>query len=294
MTEVTITDLYIYPLKSARGIRVNGFQTDRMGPVDDRRWMLVQPNGKFITQRQKPAMALIDVALTVDAIEFHAPGMKGVRVPKLLEDELSGVRVSGIAPSESRNSIRVQVWRDTCEALDCGDIAAQWFSEYLRMPCRLVQIPMSTHRYVDSDFCDHQETVGFADGFPLLLISQASLDDLNSRLSNAVSMLRFRPNVVVSGCEPFAEDSWRELLGSGSSGSSDSSDSSDSSILTVVKPCSRCSIPSIDFNTGEKDTEVLKALNTFRRREGIVYFGQNIVCELDKRYQVGQSLTIVE
>lgn len=271
MTEVTITDLYIYPLKSARGIRVNGFQTDRMGPVDDRRWMLVQPKGKFITQREKPAMALIDVALTVDDIEFHAPGMEPVRVPKLLDGEFSKLK----------NSIHVQVWRDSCDALDCGDLAAQWFSEYLHMPCRLVQMPMSTHRYVDSDFCSNQETVGFADGFPLLLISQASLEDLNSRLSKAVSMLRFRPNVVVSGCEPFAEDSWQQL------------EASDGSVLNVVKPCSRCSIPSIDFNTGEKDSEILKALKDFRRREGIIYFGQNILCELDKGYQVGQSLKIV-
>lgn len=271
MTELVITDLYIYPLKSARGIRVDSLSTDRMGPEDDRRWMLVDPRGKFITQRQFPKMALIDVLLSERCIEFSAPHMEAMRLPKSLAGEASN----------RAECSPVQVWRDVCDALDCGNDAAQWFSDYLQTSCRLVKMPNTTFRYVDDEYASHQETVGFADGFPMLLISEASLTDLNERLSTPVPMLRFRPNVVVGGCGPFEEDHWQQLI------------AEDASVLKVVKPCARCVIPSIDIDSGEKEAEVLQALKTFRRRDGIIYFGQNALCSEGKTYRVGERLKAV-
>jgi len=268
MTELTITDLYIYPLKSAGAVRVDSFTTDRMGPEDDRRWMLVDAKGKFITQREFPRMALIEVGLSVEHIEFNAPGMGAISLAKGQES------TAGL--------INVQVWRDHCDAVDCGDVAAQWFSEYLKTPCRLAVMPDSTRRYVDKDYCSEDQTVGFADGFPMLLISEASLEDLNARLRQPVPMLRFRPNVVVSGCEAFAEDGWQQLTGQ------------DGGTPTVAKSCARCIIPSIDFTTGKQDSEVLQVLRKFRLRDdGLFYFGQNLLCQDGCNYQVGQVLTVI-
>ena len=212
-------------------------------------------------------MALIDVALNEEQLICHAPAMGPLHIDRT-------------DPSAEENATMVQIWKDHCEAMDCGEEAAAWFSDYLKTPCRLVKMPDNSYRYVDKHYSSGQETVAFSDGFPILLISQASLDDLNNRLEQALPMLRFRPNMVVSGCEPYAEDSWQQLQ-----------PKEGGKPLQVVKSCSRCAIPSIDIDTGERDNSTLRALR-YRRKDGVIYFGQNLLCEPGEFYQLGQALRI--
>lgn len=160
----------------------------------------------------------------------------------------------------------VQVWNDRCPAQLCGDSADAWLSDFLDRPCRLVHMADETVRQVDLKYAALGDRTAFADGFPLLLISQASLDDLNSRLTDSVPMIRFRPNLVVSGCEPYAEDHWRKIrIGE--------------LTLRVVKPCSRCKITTVDPGSGETGSEPLKTLSGYRREGNRVFFGQNLVHE---------------
>ena len=167
------------------------------------------------------------------------------------------------------------------EALDAGADAAAWLQAFLGVECRLVSLPDDAVRPVDPDYSQPSDQVGFADGFPFLLISQASLDDLNARLERAVPMQRFRPNLVVGGCAPYAEDGWRRIrIGELE--------------FRVAKPCSRCVIPTIDFTTGERGREPLQTLMTYRRRDNKIYFGQNLIHRGTGILETGTEVEILE
>ncbi|MEJ2533441.1 MAG: MOSC N-terminal beta barrel domain-containing protein, partial [Halioglobus sp.] len=188
-----LSEISIYPVKSCAGISLPAVELDRFGPVGDRRWMIVSEGGGFLSQRETPAMALIQVGQSTSGIRL-------VKDDSIIEiDE----------PGASAPMRRVTIWEDRVPARDGGDEAAAWVSHHLGLSCRLVFMPEETVRRVDGAWAKAGETVGFADGFPVLLISQASLDDLNARLPEPVPMNRFRPNLVVTGSEPFAEDGWR-------------------------------------------------------------------------------------
>ena len=264
MPTYTISQLYTYPLKSARGQASDRLQLGAMGPQHDRRWMVVDGSGQFITQRQLPRLCLISATVSRGDLALEAAGY-----PALVVDSC-----------QSQPSLQISVWDDVVDALDCGDEAADWLSNFLAISCRLVFMPDSCQRRVDTDYARNNEVVSFADAFPLLLISEASLQDLNTRLSAPVGMNRFRPNIVVSGCDPFAEDQWRsfrvgELL------------------FSVVKACSRCVIPSIDPETGEKQRQINRVLAGFRRRDGAIYFGQNLLCEGEGGIRVGDAIELL-
>ena len=240
--------LYRYPVKSLRGEEFHSLEVDARGFAGDRRWMVVDADGRFLTQRQQARMALVDTRIDTDgALHLAAPGMPPLSV------------VGG-----GTEQIMVRVWDDRVAAEPTGAEANAWLSEFIGQPCRLVRMPGATRRAVDPDYATADDQVGFADGFPFLLISQASLDDLNVRLEQPVPMLRFRPNLVVSGCAPFAEDGWRRIrIGALE--------------FRVAKPCSRCVIPTIDYATGVRGREPLQTLMTYRRRDNKVYFGQNLI-----------------
>lgn len=166
-------------------------------------------------------------------------------------------------------------------ALDCGDEAAAWLSRFLEMECRLVFFPEDEIRQVDPTYARSGDRTAFSDGFPVLLISQASLDDLNRRLKTPVAMRRFRPNLVVSGCEPFAEDGWKQIrVGEVT--------------FRVVKPCSRCVIPNIDPDTAEKSAEPTRTLSGFRRRENKIFFGQNLIADGMGKLELGMPVEVLE
>jgi uncharacterized protein YcbX len=176
---------------------------------------------------------------------------------------------------------RVQVWGDNCLAQSAGAKAAAWLSQFLGLDCRLFFMPESTRREVDPTYAAPTDQVGFADGFPFLLISEASLADLNQRLEQPLPMARFRPNLVVSGCEPYAEDSWKRIrIGE--------------LTFRVAKPCSRCVIPTINPETAEKSVEPLRTLNSYRREGNKVYFGQNLLHDGIGELKAGMLVEVLE
>jgi uncharacterized protein YcbX len=259
-----LSELYVYPVKSLAGLKPASIDLDRFGPSGDRRWMVVSESGHFITQRELPRMALLGAVPENGALRLQEGG-----------DSI----LAAIPDSDTRDW-RVQVWGDSVRARDCGDDVAAWLSDKLERVCRLVYMPDDSVRRVDGVYASEGETVGFADGFPLLLISQASLDELNQRLPEPVPMNRFRPNLVVSGCPPFAEDEWQRIrIGSME--------------FDVAKPCTRCVIPSIIQETAERDPHINRALAAFRRFDGQVRFGQNLLYRGEGRLALGDPVEVV-
>ncbi|WP_137885465.1 MOSC domain-containing protein [Pseudomonas sp. 2FE] len=264
-----LSTLYRFPLKSAIGESLPQAQLDALGMQGDRRWMLVDAaNGRFLTQRALPHMTQLSArcnaagGLTLNAAGFPT-----------LEVSLPG------ADAPLRGAF---IWSDSLQVPDAGDEAAAWLSRFIGKPCRLVQVPAERARWVEGSLSAN-EKVGFADGFPLLLIGQASLDDLCARVGRPLEMLRFRPNLVVEGSEPYAEDSWKRIrIGSVE--------------FRVAKGCSRCIMPTLDPLTGERsaDREPLTTLKTYREREGEVYFGQNLINEGTGELQVGMAVEVLE
>jgi uncharacterized protein len=265
MSSLRLTGLWRYPVKSLRGTRCNALPVAARGPLADRQWMLVDAQGGFLTQRQLPRMALIDVRLDGDGLALRC-GRSALTVAR---------------PPIDAPLLEVTVWRDRCLAQAADAEADRWFSGLLGRPCRLVYLPDSQVRAVDPRFARPDDQVGFADGFPFLLISQASLDDLNARLAQPVPMLRFRPNLVVAGCAAFAEDGWRRIR----IGEID---------FRVAKPCSRCIVPTIDPETAERAAEPLRTLAGYRRRDKQVFFGQNLIHDGLGELREGMPVEVLE
>ncbi len=262
MTPIQLSEINIYPIKSAAGISLPAARVESRGFQCDRRWMLVDETGTFMTQRQFPRLALIQVQLTPEQLLITAPNREALVLP--------------LSP-ESGDRLSVQVWNDRCEAVPMGKDIAQWFSDFLEVPCQLVYMPENSVRPINPRYGQPGERVSFADGYPFLLISQASLDDLNARLEKPVPMNRFRPNLVVSGCEAFAEDSWQRIrIGS--------------IPFRVVKPCERCVVTTVEQTTGIRGKEPLPTLATYRLRQGKILFGQNLIPEAEGMLQVGDSV----
>ena len=263
MKTLTVSQLSIYPVKSAGGLSVSSMQLSARGPMFDRHWMLIDNKNRFLTQRHHPKMCLIGTQVDGQALTLTAP-------------DTTDCAVSGVNTGERQ----VQVWNDSVLAEDCGDEVAQWLSDYLQKDCRLVCMPEHSQRLVDPGYADEDQTVGFADGFPVMLVSQASLDNFNSKLDSPVGMDRFRPNIVVDGCEPYAEDDWKKIqIGD--------------ITFSLVKPCARCIIPSIDQQTGSKQREVIDALNEHRRRDNKTYFGQNALYDKSGEIHLGDRVTVI-
>ncbi len=265
---MTLSEIWVYPVKSLGGIRLTKALTEERGLQYDRRWMIIDEENVFITQRAHLKMALIDVALLDDGLKIF-----------LRADPADFVLV----PYEPVTAlpVTVQVWDDATEALTVSDEADAWLSRQLDMKLRLVAMPDSTERKADPRYARHNENVSFADGFPYLVISQASLDDLNGRLAEPIEMRRFRPNFVISGTEPFAEDQWKHItIGD--------------LRFEVVKPCARCVLTTINPETAEKGAEPLKTLATYRRNGNKILFGQNVTVRDFGELKVGDRITVLE
>jgi len=264
-----LSSLYRFPLKSAAGESLQRCASDSLGLLGDRRWMVVAAGtGRFLTQRVLPRMALLQAHWQGDtALKLVAPGM-----PELL------VRVP-----DDKTMRCVQVWSANPVVPDAGETAAAWLSDFLGQACRLVYLPEDDGIQVDLDYARLGERTAFSDGFPFLLIGQASLDDLARRVGRPLEMLRFRPNLVVSGAEPYAEDGWKRIrIGQ--------------LTFRVVKPCSRCVIPTLDPATGERapDREPLNTLLSYRKGPGGVFFGQNLIAEGRGELEVGMPVERLE
>lgn len=261
----SLTQIWRYPVKSLAGGRHRRLAVGQRGPAGDRHWMVVDAEGRFLTQRQLPAMALLQA-------DMDGAGLR-------LTDRTTGAELRVAAGGGE--PLAVQVWGDRVDALAPDAAADAWLSERLGRPCRLVHQPDDGVRPVDPAFGRPDDQVDFADGFPFLLISQASLDDLNRRLAQPVEMRRFRPNLVVDGCEPYEEDRWRRIrIGE--------------LTFRVVKPCSRCPIPTIDPDTGERGAEPMRTLMSYRRHDNKVYFGQNLIHDGPGELAEGMPLEVLE
>jgi hypothetical protein len=264
---ITVSSLIYYPIKACRGFEVTESFVERMGLEHDRRMMVVTPDGEFLTQREYPKLALVTPTLINGSLTLSAPGME------TLERHI-----------QTRGKIRlVNIWKSKgVHAVDQGEAAAEWFSEWLGVSVRLVHIADGYMRKVSAEYAvNADDHTGFADGYPILMASEESLQDLNSRLDAPVPMNRFRPNLVVRGCEPFAEDAWKRIkLGEVE--------------MAVVKPCARCVVTTIDKETLEKNKEPLKTLNTFRRRGNGAMFGQNVIPLNEGRLRVGMTVQVLQ
>lgn len=266
MSQLVLSGLYFYPVKSFAGIALEQAPLDARGIRHDRHWMLVGPDGRFITQRQQPRMCLVQVSLKPSGLRLAAPDMPDLDLPL---DNPGG------------EQLEVEIWGEWHLANSMGTRAASWISQFLGTECRLVYLPQDRQRQVDPEYARVDDQVGFADGFPLLLISQGSLDGLNQRLEQPVPMIRFRPNLVVSGCEPHAEDEWKRIrIGALE--------------FEVAKPCSRCVIPSIDPQTAEKGVEPLRSLIEYRRWDNQVWFGQNLLHRGQGILKLGMPVEVLE
>ena len=263
----TVHQLFIYPLKSAQGIESNYLTYNHRGPSFDRHWMVVNAKGRFLTQRQYPSMCLIHTQLDEGKLILNAPNQ-------------SSLAIEFSQTESSNNECVVDVWKDQVTAIDHGQEAANWISSYLNEECRIVSMPKTSERKVDLDFASNNETVSFADGFPSLVISQESLDDFNSKLDTPISMIHFRPNIVINGLSPYEEDQIKAIKINGIT-------------FTLVKPCSRCIIPSIDPKTGKKNIDIAKALSKYRRRDNATYFGQNALHDAQGEIKVGDQVEII-
>jgi uncharacterized protein YcbX len=260
-----LTGLFRYPVKSCRGTALERAELSASGVRHDRRWMAVDEDGGFLTQRAHPRLCLVRPALTDGELALEAPGMERLQVP----ENGSGRRVT------------VDIWSDRTQAMDAGDEAARWLSDFLDIPCRLVRHADDAIRRVDPVFArGDADQVHFADAYPFLLTSAESLEALNERLPEPLPMNRFRPNLVVAGAEAFAEDGWTEIrIGE--------------VVFSVVKPCTRCKVTTVDQETGRVGEEPLRTLADFRRGEKGVEFGHNLIHHGTGTLEVGMAVEVL-
>jgi hypothetical protein len=263
---ITLSNIIYYPIKACRGFEVDSARVERMGLEHDRRMMVVTEQGEFLTQREVPRLALVTPKLSDETLELSASNYDSIQV---------GIQTSG-------TPWHVNVWKSKgVHAIDQGEEAARWFSDWLGTSVRLVHIADGYQRRVSTEYAVNEDDhTGFADGYPILLTSEEGLQDLNARLETPVPMNRFRPNLVVRGCDPFAEDTWNRIrLGDVE--------------VAVVKPCARCVVTTIDKDTLEQSKEPLKTLSKFRKQKLGAIFGQNVIPLNEGRIRLGMNVEIL-
>lgn len=260
-----LTGIYVYPIKACSGIALEQADVVERGLAFDRRYMLVDSAGKFITQRSVPQLCRVGTSLLGASIRATAPEQAPLELPCDL-------------PSHGFDAQPYEVWSSMGAALRHPE-GSRWFSQFLNDDVSLVYMPDSERRVVSPARARADDIVSFADGYPMLLISQASLDDLNRRLDEPLEMRRFRPNLVISGCEPYAEDGFAQLqIGAVA--------------FRGVKRCDRCVVTTIDPDTGEKGKEPLRTLAHYRKEDGKVWFGMNLIHDGCGTLRLGDRVSV--
>lgn len=263
-----LSALYVYPVKSCAALAPSSAEVEPRGLAHDRRWMIVDRDGRFLTGRQLPRLVLLRATPIATGLMLQAPGAEPVEI---------------VFPREAATRQTVTVWKDVVAAPDAGDHAARWLSSFLGREVRLVYMDKCAARAVAPDYAQPGDEVSFADGYPLLAISQAALDALNARLEVPLPMLRFRPNLVIDGATPHAEDAWRRIR-----------------VGTVefeaVKTCVRCVFTTVDPECGVFDPsgEPLKTLKTYRRSKRGITFGMNLIARGRGTLRIGDAVTVLD
>jgi len=262
---LTISELNIYPIKSLGGISLTSALVTDRGLQYDRRWMLVDEQNCFITQREFPQLALLKVHLEDDGLRVTHPDKGAVHIP---------------FEQPALSAEEVVIWNDTCIGVFVSKELDQWFSEASGLKCRLIHMPETTRRQVDLTYAPEGFITSFADAYPFLLIGQASLDDLNSRMAEPLPMNRFRPNIVFSGGMPYQEDLLKHIQVAGIN-------------FYGVKLCARCVLTTVNQQTAKKGKEPLKTLATYRSKNNKILFGQNLIHEGAGVLTVGDPIAVL-
>jgi uncharacterized protein YcbX len=267
---ITVSALNVYPVKGLKGIALDQARCTDRGLEHDRRWMVVDAAGAMLTQREHPKMATVWTEVDGDTLSLAAPDLGSVEIPIA---EVGG------------DVVRVEVWGTPCDAVANAPQADAFLSEHLGFACRLVHMHEASRRFSNKRYAGEGKRVSFADGYAYLLISEASLADLNAKLlakdHPALPMNRFRPNLVVTGSEPFAEDRWKQISIGGA-------------VLRAAKPCGRCQVTTTDQATGEvRGPEPLATLSSYRESaEFGVMFGMNLVTVRTGTIRIGDALAL--
>ena len=265
-----LSEINIYPIKSLGGISLLSSEVTDRGLKYDRRWMLVDENNKFMTQRQIPEMALLRVHLMETGLQVQH---KTLNIESLYIPFLNEVQILKQA------YLKVEIWDDVCDAIEVNEEINQWFSLVLKQNCKLVYMPDNSLREVEKKYAFNNEITSFSDAYPLLIIGQSTLEELNGKLEEKLPMNRFRPNLVYTGGLSFEEDVWKEFK-----------------INTVnficAKPCARCNVTTTNQETAEIGKEPLKTLSTYRKVGNKILFGQNLLNEGTGVITVGEKLLI--
>ncbi len=267
-----LSEIYIYPIKSLGGIRLNESNITTRGLENDRRFMLVDENGRFLSQREYAHLAIFQTEIKGDFLIITDK-----RNNNSFKISLNYSINHSVTPS-----MVVQIWDDETTAIEVSQEASNWFTQSLDIPTRLVYMPEESYRKVESNYAlTGEEITSFSDGYPILIIGQSSLNDLNSRLENPVNINRFRPNFVFTDGEPFEEDAWHEFTVG-------------SVRFFGVKPCARCIMTTINQETGEKkNKEPLLTLNKYRKAGNRILFGQNVLVSQLGTVSVGDDVTVL-
>lgn len=267
MKNLTLSEIWIYPIKSLGGISLNSALVTKRGLEHDRRWMLVDENNVFLTQRKFPEMALLQVEIEANGLKVsHKTKSKGmVKIP---------------FDAQPLEHLEVEIWDDKCVAYTVSEIANEWFSTVLNQKCRLVYMPEDSLRQLDRRYAKEGDITGFSDGYPILILGESALDYLNEKLAESVPMNRFRPNLVFKGGEPNEEDNWQEFeIGEAT--------------FYGVKPCARCVMTTINQDNGTVGKEPLKTLATYRKDGNKILFGQNVIPKnVGKNINVNDVITV--
>ena len=263
MPSLILSEIWIYPIKSLGGIRLPSAKVHEKGLQYDRRWMLIDETNRFMTQRVHHSMALFKQQLHDTHLSIHYKD-QSLKIP--------------FSHSHYEEPIVSQVWDDEVIVYEISDEFSAWFSLHLNMSCKLVLFPETNPRPVDVHYKVNEEHVSLADAYPFLIIGQSSLDDLNSRLEEAVPMNRFRPNLVFTGGLPYEEESWREFQVGANQ-------------FVGVKPCARCVLTTVNQDTAIKGKEPLLTLSKYRRVGDKILFGQNLVAINHGEIHEGDKIT---
>lgn len=275
-SDLRVAALFLYPLKSARGMRRDSVALDRFGVRHDRRWMLIDPlAGQPITQREIPKLSRLEARRSPTGLE-----LRWLDPPPAGEESLEAETLRVTEPARDAFRLPVTIWGDTVHLPVADDPANEWITAALGREARLAFMPDDVERPVNPRYAEAGDRTSLTDGYPLHLVGSGSMQDLNARLEEPIGVERFRPNLLIDGPAAYDEDDWDEIRVGRCR-------------LRVVKPCPRCTVTTVDPASGERGAEPLRTLSTYRKREGGVMFGQNALHRGEGTIRVGDPVEVL-